>query len=271
VGSSAVDIHHPKIGKTKPFFKPEYFCERQAHVGLSWPCSMVRPLGSNKFRVVEVEPIVFADSTPESLSRLRTSTASSASTRMQIRIVVGIQRKEKNLMRKFVAVTTMLLIVSAAPNARAADGMKLYQALLNKQPERMPEGFSSATLDSINLKAASQQAGMVGIAKITFAGKNSSGEVRYAVFSTKQDIESYARDLSMPGRPIFFPYFPKADCTSHGNRQACEIEDGTVMIIAITRDLAQGIHGTTAGILGKAALDHLRSVRQAIGQAPPPE
>jgi hypothetical protein len=177
------------------------------------------------------------------------------------------------MMRKLFAVITMLLIVSAAPNARAAaDAMKLYQALLNKQPEQMPEGFSSATLSSIPLKPASQQAGMVGIAKITFAGKNSSGEARYAVFSTQEDIESSARDFSMPGQPIFFPYFPKANCTSHGNVQACEIEDGTVMIVAITRDLTEGIHGTTAGILGKAALDHLRSVRRSIGQpAPPPE
>ncbi len=180
---------------------------------------------------------------------------------------------EKNLMRKFVAMTTMLLIVSAAPNARAADALKLYQALLNKQPERMPKGFSSATSGSINLNAESQRAGMVGIAKLTLAGKNSSGEVRYAVFSTKEDIESYVRDdFSMPGNPIFFPYFPEARCTSHGNQQACEIEDGLVMMIAITRDLAEGIHATTAGILAKAALDHLRSVRQSIGQAaPPPE
>jgi len=185
---------------------------------------------------------------------------------------LGIHRMEKNLMRKLVAVTTMLLIVSAAPNARAADAMKLYQALLNKQPEQMPKGFSSAALGSINLNAASQRAGMVGIAKITFAGKNSSGEVRYAVFSTKEDFESYVRDFSMPGNPIFFPYFPEAKCTSHGNQQACEVEDGTVMIIAITRDLTEGVHTTTAGILGKAALDHLRSVRQSIGQAaPPPE
>ncbi len=50
---------------------------------------------------------------------------------------LGIHRMEKNLMRKFVAVTTMLLIVSAAPSARAADAMKLYQALINKQPERV--------------------------------------------------------------------------------------------------------------------------------------
>jgi hypothetical protein len=179
---------------------------------------------------------------------------------------------EKNLMRKFVAVTAMLLMVSAASNARAVDAMKLYQALLTKQPEQMPEGFSSATLGSINLKPASQQAGIVGIAKITFAGKNSSGEMRYAVFSTQQEIESSARDLGMPGQPIFFPYFPKGNCTSHDNTQACEIEDGTVMILVITHDLTPGIRATTAGIFGKAALEHLRSVRQSIGQpAPPPQ
>jgi hypothetical protein len=179
---------------------------------------------------------------------------------------------DKGLMRKFVAVTAMLLIVSAAPNARAADAMKLYQALLTRQPESMPEGFSSATLGSISLSPASRQAGMVGIAKITFAGKNSGGEMRYAVFSTQQEIESSARDLGMPGQPIFFPYFPKGNCTSHGNTQACEIEDGTVMILVITHDLTPGIRGTTAGILGKSALEHLRSVRQSIGQpAPPPQ
>jgi hypothetical protein len=175
-------------------------------------------------------------------------------------------------MRKFIALTTILLIVSAVPNVLAADAMKLYQALLNTQPARMPEGFSSAILGSINLKPGSQQAGLVGIAKITFAGKNASGEVRYAVFSTKQDIDSYKRDLSMPGQPIFFPYFPKGDCTSHGDQQACEVEDGTVMIMAITRDLVEGTHATTAGKLGQAALEHLRSVRRSIGQpAPPPE
>ncbi len=191
---------------------------------------------------------------------------------MRLRSGLRIHRMEKNLTRKLVAVTTMLLIVSAAPNARAADAMKLYQALLNTQLERMPKGFSSATLGAMNLKATDQRAGVLGIAKITLAGKNTSGQVRYAVFSTKEDIESYARDFSMPGNPIFFPYFPKANCTSHGNQQACEIEDGTVMIFAITSDLAEGIHATTAGILEKAALDHLRSVRQSIGQAaPPPE
>ena len=124
-------------------------------------------------------------------------------------------------MRKFLAVTAILLIVSAAPNARADDATNLYRALLSKQLEQMPEGFSSATLGSMPLNPAWQRAGMVGIAKITLAGKDTSGQVRYAVFSTKQDFEAYVREFSMPGNPIFFPYFPEAKCTSHGNQQAC--------------------------------------------------
>ncbi len=191
---------------------------------------------------------------------------------MRLRRGLGIHRMEKNLMLKFVAVTAMLLIVSASPNARADDAMKLYQALLTKQLAPMPQGFSSATLGSMPLNPASQRAGMVGIAKITLAGKDTKGELRYAVFSTKQDFEAYVREFSMPGNPIFFPYFPKADCTSHGNQQACKIEAGTVMIMAIITDLTEGIHRTTAGTLAKAALEHLRNVRQSIGQpAPPPE
>ena len=175
-------------------------------------------------------------------------------------------------MRKFLVVIMMLLIVSAAPNARADDATNLYQALFSKQLAQMPEGFSSASLGSMPLKPAAQQAGMAGIAKITLTGKDTKGEVRYAVFSNRHDIETYARDFSMPGKPIFFPYFPKAVCSSNGNQQACEIEDGTVMIFAIITDLAEGIHRTTAGTLAKAALEHLRSVRQSIGQpAPPPE
>src|ERR1700733_3666559 len=103
-------------------------------------------------------------------------------------------KHEKNLMRNFVVVITMLLIVSAAPNARADDATKLYQALLTKPMERLPEGFSSASLGSSNLSPASQQAGMVGIAKITLTGKNSTGDVRYAVFSSLENYESYARE-----------------------------------------------------------------------------
>jgi hypothetical protein len=175
-------------------------------------------------------------------------------------------------MRKFLAVAAMLLMVGVAPNARADDATKLYQALLGRQPAQMPQGFSSASLSAMPLKPAAQQAGMVGIAKITLAGRDTRGEVRYAVFSNQQDIESYARDFSMPGNAIFFPYFPKANCTSHGAQQACEIQDGTVMIFAIITDLTDGVHRTTAGTLAKAALEHLRSVRQSIGQpAPPPE
>jgi hypothetical protein len=76
----------------------------------------------------------------------------------------------------------------------------------------------------------------------------------------------------MPGNPIFFPYVPEAKCTSHGNQQACEITDGTVMVMGIITDLTEGIHQTTAGKLAKSALEHLRRVRQSIGQpAPPPE
>jgi len=190
---------------------------------------------------------------------------------MRLRSGLGIRRMKKNLMRKFVVVTTLLLIVSAAPKARADDATKLYQALLTKPPAQMPEGFSSATLGSIPLHAASQQAGVVGIATITFVGKNSSGEVRYELLSTRKDFESSARDFSLPGDPIFFPYFPQANCTSHGNRQACEVEDGTVIILVITRELTEGIHATTAGILGKAALEHLHNVRRSIGQAAPPQ
>jgi hypothetical protein len=185
---------------------------------------------------------------------------------------LGIPRMEKNLMRKFLALTAMLMIVSAAPNARADDASNLYQALLSKQLEQMPEGFSSATLGVMPLNPASQRAGMVGIAKITLAGKDTSGQVRYAVFSTKQDFEAYVREFSMPGNPIFFPYFPEAKCTSHGNQQACEITDGTVMVMAIITDLTEGVRRTTAGKLAKSALEHLRRVRQSIGQsAPPPE
>ena len=174
-------------------------------------------------------------------------------------------------MRKLLAVTAMLLIVSAVPNARADDANNLYQALLSKQFAQMPQGFSSASLGSMPLQPAAQRAGVIGIAKITLTGKDTSGEVRYALFSTRQDFEAYARDFSMPGNPIFFPYFPKANCTSNGNQQACEISDGTVIIMAITRDLT-GVHATTAGTLAKDALEHLRKVRQSIGQpAPPPE
>jgi hypothetical protein len=183
-----------------------------------------------------------------------------------------ISRVEKNLMRKFLAVTAMLLIVSAAPNARADDATNLYQALLSKQLEQMPEGFSSATLGVMPLNPDSQRAGMVGIAKITLAGKDTTGQVRYAVFSTKQDFDAYVREFSMPGNPIFFPYFPEAKCTSHGNQQACNITDGTVMVMAIITDLTEGVRRTTAAKLAKSALEHLRSVRHSIGQpAPPPD
>lgn len=65
---------------------------------------------------------------------------------MRLRSGLGIHRLKKNLMRKFVVVITLLLIVSAAPNARADDATKLYQALLSKRPKHMPEGFSSASL-----------------------------------------------------------------------------------------------------------------------------
>jgi hypothetical protein len=189
---------------------------------------------------------------------------------MRLRSGLEIHRMKKTLMRKFVVGTTLMLIVSAASNAGADDATKLYQALFGKRLEQMPEGFSSATLGSMPLKPAAQQAGMVGITKITLAGKDTKGEVRYAVFSSRHDIETYARDFSMPGNPIFFPYFPKAACSSNGNQQACEIEDGTVMIFAITTNLTEGVHRTTAGTLAKAALEHLRSVRQSIGQAAPP-
>jgi hypothetical protein len=185
---------------------------------------------------------------------------------------MGVPRVERNLMRKFLAVTAMLLIVSAAPEARADDATNLYQALLSNQLEQMPEGFSSATLGSMPLNPASQRAGIVGIAKITLAGKETGGQVRYAVFSTKQDFNAYVREFSMPGNPIFFPYVPEAKCTSHGNQQACEITDGTVMVMGIITDRTEGIHQTTAGKLAKSALEHLRRVRQSIGQpAPPPE
>jgi len=173
-------------------------------------------------------------------------------------------------MRKFLAVTAMLLIVSAVPEARADDATNLYQALLGNQLEQMPEGFSSATLGSMPLNPESQRAGMVGIAKITLAGKETGGQVRYAVFSTKQDFNAYVREFSMPGNPIFFPYVPEAKCTSHGNQQACEITDGTVMVMGIITDLTEGIHRTTAGKLAKSALEHLRHVRQSIGQPAPP-
>jgi hypothetical protein len=183
----------------------------------------------------------------------------------------GIRRVEKNLIRKFLAVVAMLLIFSAAPKARADDATNLYQALLTKQLEQMPEGFSSATLGVMPLNSASQRAGIVGIARITLAGKDTTGQIRYAVFSTKQDFEAYVREFSMPGNPIFFPYFPEAKCTSHGNQQACDITDGTVMIIGLITDLTEGVRRTTAGKLTKSALEHLRSVRQSIGQpAPPP-
>jgi hypothetical protein len=175
-------------------------------------------------------------------------------------------------MRNILVVTAMLLLISAAPNARADDATKLYAALLSTQPEQMPKGFSSATLGSMPLNQESQQAGIVGIARISLAGSDTKGQIRYAVFSARQDIEAYVREFSMPGNPIFFPYFPKARCTSHGNQQACEIEDGTVMTMAIITDLTEGVHRTTAGKLAQSALEHLRSVRQSIGQpAPVPE
>ena len=179
---------------------------------------------------------------------------------------------KKNLIRTFVVAIVMTLLVSAASNARADDATKLYQALLTKQMERLPEGFSSASLGPSKLSPASQQAGMVGIAKITLAGKNSTGDVRYAVFSSLENYEAYAREFSLPGQPIFFPYFPDAKCTAHNDTQGCRIGNGAVLIVALTHGLVEGPHGTSAGELVKAALEHLRSVRQSIGQPePPPE
>ena len=39
---------------------------------------------------------------------------------------------------------------------------------------------------------------------------------------------------------------------------------------AITRNLTEGVHATTAGILAESALEHLRAVRKSIGQPAPP-
>ncbi len=161
----------------------------------------------------------------------------------------------------FLVVTAMLLLVGAAPKARADDAANLYAALLGTQPKQMPVGFSSATLGSMPLNQGSQQAGIMGIARISLAGGDTKGQIRYAVFSTRQDIEAYVREFSMPGNPIFFPYVPEAKCTSHGNQQACEITDGTVMIIAIITDLTEEFSSNHRRCLAKSALEHLRSVR----------
>lgn len=123
------------------------------------------------------------------------------------------------------------------------------------------------------------RAGIVGEVKMSFPGRNSNAEIRYAVFANSDAARKYSinfvRSLTASHqRRIFFPYFPDADCAQRGLNQLCAAASGNVFALVISNGFAsantpegQKTRGVSAGIVGQFALAHLQRARKSIEQS----
>lgn len=186
-------------------------------------------------------------------------------------------------MRKIVRGLLVLTISVAAAAAHADDltvpARRLTEALLHSRLETIPAGLSSPSITRMSSNANGARAGIVGEVKMSFPGRTSNAEIRYAVFANPNDARRYSMNFgrgltASHQRRIFFPYLPGADCAQRGHNQLCVAASGNVFTLVISNGVAsaktpagQTTRGVSAGTVGQFALAHLQSVRKSIEQS----
>jgi hypothetical protein len=187
-------------------------------------------------------------------------------------------------MRKIVRGLLVLTISVAAAAAHADDltasARRLTEALLHSKLETIPAGLSSPSITRMSSNANGARAGIVGEVKMSFPGRTSNAEIRYAVFANSNDARRYSMNFgrgltASHQRRIFFPYLPDADCAQRGHNQLCVAASGNVFTLVISNGVASAktpegqttTPGVSAGTVGQFALAHLQSVRKSIEQS----
>ena len=170
-------------------------------------------------------------------------------------------------------VSVLCGIALAQSSNPAAD--KLYQALLNSRPASI-QGFSPPTVSATKLSGADARNGMVGAVDIVFTRADAKAEIRYTVFGQSNQAVSYSQTLSqnLSGSRIFFPFMPGADCVESSGNELCVVQNGNVLVLAISSGVGradtheqQTVRGISAGNIVQSAVTHLQSVRASTGES----
>jgi hypothetical protein len=188
-------------------------------------------------------------------------------------------------MRKVLRLGLVVLTIAVTSTAVRADDLiasvaarRLAEVLLHSKPERVPAGLSSPSVTPMSSGGNDAAAGIVAEVRMSFPGRNSNAEIRYAVFANPDDARKYSMNFSSDltashQRRIFFPFFTDADCVQRGENQLCALQNGNVFALVMSNGVAsanthehQTARGVSAGIVAQFALAHLQTVRKSIEQ-----
>ncbi|MBV9332177.1 MAG: hypothetical protein JOZ55_11545 [Alphaproteobacteria bacterium] len=182
-------------------------------------------------------------------------------------------RARLNRARAAIVIAVAGFLLASAATAQV-DTNKLYSALLGSHPSLA--GFSPAKVTAIRPNESDSGQGMKGAVAFSFARSNATAEIRYALFDSTEDAESFAQAASeRMGSRIFFPFMPNADCAQSPGKQMCVLLKGNVYILAVSTGILladthehQTIRGISAGNLIEFAASHLQRTIAAMNGAP---
>jgi hypothetical protein len=103
-------------------------------------------------------------------------------------------------MRKVLRGLLVLTISVAAAAVHAGDptasARRLTEALLHSKLETIPAGLSYPSITRMPSNANDARAGIIGEVKMSFPGRNSNAEIRYAVFANSDAARKYSMNFA---------------------------------------------------------------------------
>jgi hypothetical protein len=182
----------------------------------------------------------------------------------------------RKALRVLLALTIGVATMAAQSDAPITSARRLTDALLHSKLERVPAGLSPPATTRMPSTAHDWTAGVVGAVRMSFPGRESNAEIRYAVFANPDDARKYSANFgrglaASHQQRIVFSNLPAADCAQRGQTQLCAAVNGNVFALAITNGAAnlnspagQGKGGVSAGIVAQFALAHIENARKSI-------
>jgi len=133
----------------------------------------------------------------------------------------------------------------------------LVQTLVDGSSRHVPKGYAAANATRITLNDDDRRSGMVAGVAVALGGGDPKGSLRYALFQSEQQAETFTRNLGYRrpagSSPKFLQYLPSADCADTPSGGLCSMRVGDVVIVATASTVDRG--ASLVLIAAKDAID----------------
>ncbi len=143
----------------------------------------------------------------------------------------------------------------------------LVRTLVDGASRHIPKGYSTANATRVTLNDDDRSSGMIAGVVVALGGGDPKGSLRYGLFQSEQQAETFTRNLGYRrpagSSPRFLQYVPSADCADTPSGGLCSMRIGDVVIVATAGAVDRG-----ASFVMIAAKDALDAATMGLGTGP---